>query len=153
MYKFKVYIYLIRVPFCACQKSYGFKNLIKLECWQTNFKITIGRTVFRKSCLKYVKVVNLKNFELFVYVPKSSMYKFKVHIYLICVPFCAGQKSCGIKNQMKLGRSQTDFKITIGRTVFRKSCSTSKFAGVGAIFDIFLVFFVQNREIKQAKYS
>ena len=100
-----------------------------------------------------MKVVNLKNFELFVYVPKSSMYKFKVHIYLIRVPFCACQKSCGIKNQMKLGRSQTDFKITIGRTVFRKSCSTSKFAGVGAIFDIFLVFFVQNREIKQAKYS
>ena len=76
-----------------------------------------------------------------------------IHIYLIRVPFCACQKSCGIKNQMKLGRSQTDFKITIGRTVFRKSCSTSKFAGVGAIFDIFLVFFVQNREIKQAKYS
>ena len=69
-----------------------------------------------------MKVVKLKKFELFVYVPKSSMYKFKVHIYLICVPFCAGQKSCGIKNQMKLGRSQTDFKITIGRTVFRKSC-------------------------------
>ena len=50
MYKFSVYIFLIRVPFCACQKSYGFKNLVKLECWQTNFKITVGTCVFKKSC-------------------------------------------------------------------------------------------------------
>ena len=50
MYKLRVYIYLIRVPFCACQKSYGFKNLVKLEGGQTNFKITAGTCVFEKSC-------------------------------------------------------------------------------------------------------
>ena len=49
MYTFRVYIYLIREPFGACQKSYGFKNLVKLEVWQTNFKITIGTCVFKKS--------------------------------------------------------------------------------------------------------
>ena len=32
MSKLRVYIYLISVPFCACKKSYGFKNLMKLEC-------------------------------------------------------------------------------------------------------------------------
>ena len=31
-------------------KSYGFKNLVKLEGWETNFKITKGRTIFKKSC-------------------------------------------------------------------------------------------------------
>ena len=31
MLKFKVYIYLIRVPFCACQNFHGFKSLVKLE--------------------------------------------------------------------------------------------------------------------------
>ena len=50
MYKFSVYIYLIRVPFCACQKSYGFKNLVKLEARQTYFKIPLGTLVFKKSC-------------------------------------------------------------------------------------------------------
>ena len=50
MYKFSVYIYLIRVPFCACQKSYGFKNLVKLEGGQTYFKISLGTRVFFKSC-------------------------------------------------------------------------------------------------------
>ena len=50
MYNFNVYI-LTSLGFCLwCQKCYEFKNLMKLECWQTNFKITIGRTVFRKSC-------------------------------------------------------------------------------------------------------
>ena len=34
-----------------------------------------------------------------------------------------------------------NFKITIGRTVFKKSCSTSKFAGLGAVFDKFPGFF------------
>ena len=50
MSKLRVYIYLIRVPFCACQKSYGIKNLVKLEGWIFFFKITIGRTIFGKSC-------------------------------------------------------------------------------------------------------
>ena len=50
MYKFSVYIYLIRVPFCACEKSYGFKNLVKLEGGQTYFKISLGTRVFLKSC-------------------------------------------------------------------------------------------------------
>ena len=38
MYKFKVYIYLNRVPFCARQKSYGFKNLVKLGGWGNQFQ-------------------------------------------------------------------------------------------------------------------
>ena len=50
MYKFRVYIYLIHVPFCACQNSYGFKNLDKLEGGRTNFKIPLGTCVFKKSC-------------------------------------------------------------------------------------------------------
>ena len=50
MYKFRVHIYMIRVPFDVFQKSYGFKNLVKLEGWQTNFKITLGTCVFKKSC-------------------------------------------------------------------------------------------------------
>ena len=50
MYNFNVHI-LTSLGFCLwCQKCYGFKNLMKLECWQINFKITIGSTVFRKSC-------------------------------------------------------------------------------------------------------
>ena len=32
IYKLNIYIYLNRVPFCTCEKSYGFKNLVKLEC-------------------------------------------------------------------------------------------------------------------------
>ena len=35
---------------CAQQKSYGFKNLVKLEVEIKNFKITMGRTVFNFSC-------------------------------------------------------------------------------------------------------
>ena len=31
MYKLRVYIYLNHVPFDARQKSYGIKNLVKLE--------------------------------------------------------------------------------------------------------------------------
>ena len=50
MYKLRVYIYLSRVPKLWRHKSYGFKNLVKLECWQTNFKITLGTCVFKKSC-------------------------------------------------------------------------------------------------------
>ena len=50
MYKLRVYIYIIRGTERACQKSYGFKNLVKLECWQTNFKIKLGTCVFKKSC-------------------------------------------------------------------------------------------------------
>ena len=34
----------------AEQKSYGFKNLVKLGVEIINFKITIGRTVFNFSC-------------------------------------------------------------------------------------------------------
>ena len=34
----------------AQQKSYGFKNLVKLGVEHINFKITIGRTVFNFSC-------------------------------------------------------------------------------------------------------
>jgi len=33
----------------AQQKSYGFKNLVKLGVENINFKITIGRTVFNFS--------------------------------------------------------------------------------------------------------
>ena len=46
MYKFRVKIYIIRGNGRACQKSYGIKNLMKLEGWIFFFKITIGRTVF-----------------------------------------------------------------------------------------------------------
>ena len=74
------------------------------------------------------------------------MYKFRVYIYLIRVPFCACQKSYGFKNLMKLGGGQTNFKITIGRTVFRKSCSTSVFAGLGVLFDNFHGFFLMKIE-------
>ena len=31
MYKLRVYIYLIREYFCACQNFYVFKSLVKLE--------------------------------------------------------------------------------------------------------------------------
>ena len=34
----------------------------------------------------------------------------------------------------KFGAWQTNFKITIGRTVFRKSCSTSRFCGGRCLF-------------------
>merc|ERR1712198_155933 len=34
---------------CAKQKSYGFKSLVKLGVRKKYFKITAGRTVFRKS--------------------------------------------------------------------------------------------------------
>ena len=47
MYKFRIYIYLIRVPFCVCQKFYGFKNLVKFGGGETNFKITLGTCVFK----------------------------------------------------------------------------------------------------------
>ena len=50
MYKFRVQIYIIRGTERACQKSYGFKNLVKLGRFQTNFKITLGTRVFKKSC-------------------------------------------------------------------------------------------------------
>ena len=43
-------MYLNRVPFDARQNCYGFKNLVKLEGLQTNFKITLGTRVFKKSC-------------------------------------------------------------------------------------------------------
>merc|ERR1712198_2261 len=33
---------------CAEKFSYGFKNLVKLGVWKKFFKITAGRTVFRK---------------------------------------------------------------------------------------------------------
>ena len=72
---------------------------------------------------------------------KSDMCKLRVYIYLIRVPFCACQKSYGFKNMVKLGGGQTNFKITLGTRVFKKSCSTSKLAGVGAVFDKFHVFF------------
>ena len=74
------------------------------------------------------------------------MYKFRVYIYLIRVPFCACQKSYGFKNLMKLGGGQTNFKICLGTRVFKKSCLTSNLARVGALFDKFYGFFVQNRE-------
>ena len=32
MYKFRVQIYIIKGNERACQKSYGIKNLMKLEC-------------------------------------------------------------------------------------------------------------------------
>ena len=50
MYKLRPYILSSHVPKLACQKSYGFKNLVKLEGWQINFKITLGTRVFKKSC-------------------------------------------------------------------------------------------------------
>ena len=49
MYKLSVYIYLNRVPFDASQKSYEFKSLVKFGSSQKKFKISICRTVFRKS--------------------------------------------------------------------------------------------------------
>ena len=52
MYKFRVQIYIIKGNERACQKSYGIKNLVKLEGWRTYFKITLGTGVFKKSCSK-----------------------------------------------------------------------------------------------------
>ena len=49
IYKFRVYIYLIHVPFCACQNSYEFKSSINFGTTLKNFKIPICRPVFRKS--------------------------------------------------------------------------------------------------------
>ena len=69
------------------------------------------------------------------------MYKFRVYIYLIRVPFCACQKSYGFKNLVKLGVGQTNFKIRLDTRVFKKSCSTSILAGVGSLFDNFDGFF------------
>ena len=50
MYKFRVQIYIKKVQACACQKSYGRKNLVKLEGGQTHFKIPLGTRAFEKSC-------------------------------------------------------------------------------------------------------
>ena len=44
---------------------------------------------------------------------------------------------------MKLEAGQTNFKIRKRRTVFRKSCSTSKPGKVGAVFEKLHVFFVK----------
>ena len=51
IYKFRVQIYIIRGNERVCQKSYGFKNMVKLEDWPTNFKITDGTGILKKSCL------------------------------------------------------------------------------------------------------
>ena len=50
MDKFRNQIYINKLKICARQKSYGFKNLVKLGRFQTNFKITLGTRVFKKSC-------------------------------------------------------------------------------------------------------
>ena len=46
--KVHVYIYLWRDFIISKKKSYGFKNLVKLGVMKKNFKITAGRTIFRK---------------------------------------------------------------------------------------------------------
>ena len=55
-------------------------------------------------------------------------------MYIISGTERACQKSYGFKNLVKLGRWQPTFKITLGTCVFKKSCSTSSFAGMGALF-------------------
>ena len=72
---------------------------------------------------------------------KSDMYKFRVQIYINKVQICVCQKSYGFYILVKLEGWQTFFKIPICRTVFKNSCSTSNFAGVGALFDKFHWFF------------
>ena len=57
----------------------------------------------------------------------------------------ACQKSYGFINLVKFGIGETNFKITLGACVFKKSFSTSNLGGVGALFDKFYGFFVQNR--------
>ena len=42
-------MYMYTKGIIAEQKSYGFKNLVKLGVENINFKITIGRTVFNFS--------------------------------------------------------------------------------------------------------
>ena len=43
-------MYMYTKGIIAEQKSYGFKNLVKLEVGIFFFKITAGRTVFNFSC-------------------------------------------------------------------------------------------------------
>ena len=49
-YIVQIYVQLYTKEILAEQKSYGFKNLVKLGVEIINFKITIGRTVFNFSC-------------------------------------------------------------------------------------------------------
>ena len=42
-------MYMYTKGIIAEQKSYGFKNLVKLGIENINFKITLGRTVFNFS--------------------------------------------------------------------------------------------------------
>ena len=76
------------------------------------------------------------------------MYKLRVYIYLIHVPFCACHKSYGFKNLVKLGGVQTNFKITTGTRAFKKSCSISNLEWVGALFDKFHLFFCSSEPPK-----
>ena len=41
------------------------------------------------------------------------MFKLRVYIYLNRVPFPPSLKSCGLKNVMKLGGCQENFKVTL----------------------------------------
>ena len=50
MYNFKVHILTSLGFWLWRQKVYGFKNVVKLGGWQTNFKITLGTRIFKKSC-------------------------------------------------------------------------------------------------------
>ena len=69
------------------------------------------------------------------------MYKFNVYILTSFGFWLWRQKCYRFKNLVKFEGWQTNFKITLGTGVFKKSCSTSKLAGVGAVFDNFHWFF------------
>ena len=82
------------------------------------------------------------------------MYKLSVHILTSLGFWLWRQKCYGFKNLVKFEGWQTNFKITLGTGVFKKSCSTSKLAGVGAVFDNFHGFFCsKSRACQLARLS
>ena len=56
---------------------------------------------------------------------KLDMYKLSVYIYLNRVPFPPSLKYSGLKNVLKLGGCQENFKVTLLERPPEKSCSTS----------------------------
>jgi len=69
------------------------------------------------------------------------MYKYNVHILTSFGFWLWRQKCYGYKNLVKFEGWQTNFKIPLRKGLFKKSCSTSKLAGVGAVFNNFHGFF------------
>ena len=83
---------------------------------------------------------------------KLDIIKLTLLNYLNRVPFPPSLKSCGLKNVMKLGGCQENFKVTLLERPPEKSCSTSTFSREIS-FKIFSPTFLKRFPCKLSKPS